>query len=231
MHANLRNAFSIKPENNLDESPWQHLRTEAIGYSKSGSETVGIYGKMAFKTIDADNNLAEINSISIFTHEFSPFTKDNGEYYGVTNISPEIDLLYDTVNPNNPEGDNDSIEQPVYYIKVTLGLIKKGSEAIISIPITLKKDPSILSCDNQNYIDNYQKIVEYELKNNPGFMTLDFPLFFVVVYEKNNGIEEVEEINMFEKAIVGGLKAARAITGKGIIYTVKCRPFYVNLLS
>ena len=46
-----------------------------------------------------------------------------------------------------------------------------------------------------------------------------------------NLIEEVEEINMFEKAIVGGLKAARAITGKGIIYTVKCRPFYVNLLS
>jgi hypothetical protein len=29
MHANLRNAFSIKSENSQDYSPWQHLKKEA----------------------------------------------------------------------------------------------------------------------------------------------------------------------------------------------------------
>jgi hypothetical protein len=229
MHANVRNAFSIKPENNMEDSPWQHLRTD-----RKSLALLGIYGKMIFDAIDSSNNIAEIKKLSLFTHEF----KKGFQSFGITDVSSEIDLIFDTLNPEpeNPD-DNDSILEPVYYLKITLSGIT-GETTVSNKDIALKANPSILNCEDAIYVEKYKTDVEKHLNENGSKMNLKYTLYVDVVYidspeEKEDNIINILDFtasNNEKLESVNSVFSAKIDPAKGTLFTVKCRPSYVSLL-
>lgn len=225
MHANLRDSFSINPERNKEIDPWQHLRTD-----QKSLTLFGLYGKMIFENIEIKNNVAEIKELSLFANEF----KKGLQSFGITDVTTEIDMFFDTVDPNNP--DSDSIEQPVYYFKVTFSG-KGGENTILNQKVALKKEPSILNCTEPLYVEKYQEQVLTLLKDYPDKMYLGYTFYVDFVYidspeeaedNKINILEFVNSSETFESTAT--VQGARVDPSKGLLYTVKCRPAYVSLL-
>jgi hypothetical protein len=215
MHENLRNAFSIKPEDNHDTRPWQHLRSERRSLS-----FFSLYAKMNFDKHESESDLFLPNSFSFFLHEFKKGFQD----YGFDEFPKQMDLFFDT----------DSC-LPVYVITVNLSPNSATKEAL-SIPLPLAENPSILNCLHSEYVNNYQPEIEAIYKNNTNSskpVCIKYPVYLDIIYkdsleEEDNSINFLDVFNQKNTSlqIFGG----RYNPSLGTVYSDKCRPVYVKLI-
>lgn len=214
MHENLRNAFSIKPEDNQDNSPWQHLRSERRSLS-----FFSLYAKMEFEKLENENDFYLPKTFSFFLHEF----KKGFLQYGISKPPTQIDMFFDT----------DS-KMPVYVIQISLSPLSSSMEA--KIPLSLAKNLSILNCTQAEYFTNDQKNIEniYTSDNLINkYLHTNYCIYVDIVYE-DTPQEEDTSINLLEitnqkntiKEIFGG----KYDSALGTVYSFKCRPVYVKLV-
>lgn len=215
MHENLRNAFSIKPEDNHDTRPWQHLRSERRSLS-----FFSLYAKMNFEKIESENDFYLPKTFSFFLHEF----KKGFLQYGISKFPSQIDMYFDT----------DS-NLPVYILQISLSPLSSTMEAK-NIPLSISENLSILNCTEPEYLANYKNNIEGIYSNSSLtklYINTDFCIYVDIVYE-NSPEEEDLSINLVE--IISQSNTLNQILGGrynpklGTVSSDRCRPVYAKLI-